>query len=293
MEDASHPLSDELLRERFGDLSNEELDSLRRTLSDLDYDPETEGEVDRVLRRAAAVVSEEAPPLPASVREAFETARLDAENSSSEPSVYETPKRYQSEKKDKVVPMSRWHSSVVITGGLAAAAAIVIAFVTFIRPVSQPISFTFADAVTLLTPGEQTGFLEPIFTWKAENSGVVDVTVRTESGEAIASLDKAFSPLRWSALEASASLSADEVYELELSNGEGVIALREFRTASVAEGAPTPEPSLEEIIVQCEELIADNRPADAWMLWGELTVTQKADPRMQELKEQILAVIAG
>ncbi|MEM6277905.1 MAG: hypothetical protein AAF733_00400 [Verrucomicrobiota bacterium] len=293
MKDSSHPLTDDLLRERFGELSSEEYESLRKRLEESGYDPEREGAVDSLLWQTANEVPEEAPPLPASVREAFERARLDAENSASEPSVYETPKRYTGSEPKNVVSMSRWHSSMVITGGLAAAAAIVIAFVTYIRPVSAPVSVSFANAVTLLTPGEQTGFLEPIFTWNSENSGVVDVMVRSESGEAVASLNQAFSPLRWSALESVSNLTADESYRLELSNEEGVIATREFRTAPAAEGAPAPAETLEEIISQCEQLLTENRAADAWMLWGELTVTQKGDPRMQDLKEQILAVIAG
>lgn len=293
MEDSSQFPSDEVLKERFGDLPDEELDPLRRSLEKIEYDPDEEAPVDRALRNAAESASEAAPPLPDSVRESFEKARLSAGNEASESDVYGTPKRYQSGEPSNVISMGHWHSSAVITAGLAVAAAVAVAFVTFVRPVTKPVPFVFADAITLLTPGEQTGFLEPIFTWKAGNSGVTDVAVRDADGAVIATLEQAFSPLRWSALEASEELEPGKSYELELSSESGVLATREFQTAAEAKGAPEPDDTLEGIISQCERLIADNRAADAWMLWGELNVSEKADPRMQELKEQILAVIAG
>lgn len=293
MSDLPQRPSDDSLQERFGPLSTEELAALRKALAEMDYDLPLDEEMDRVLRETSEVSLDEDRPIPFSVRSAFEKARLAAENDTREASVYETPKRYGSERPSKIVSMSRWHSTGVIAGGLAAAAAITIAFVTYVRPVASPLVPVFADAVTLLTPGDTTGFLEPVLTWQAENGGVVHVTVRSAEGEIVASLENAFSPLRWSALERIKELSAGTRYAVEVSGEKLTLASREFETASEAEGAPEPEVTLDGIVTQCEALLAANRAADAWMLWGELTAQQKSDVRMQDLKTRILSLIAG
>ncbi len=285
-------IPDKLLRERFGNLTDEELLEVRSELVAQKFDPEADRIVNSVLEKSATASRGDAPPLPESVRRSFENARLSVENASADADVYATPKRYQSEPSG-TKPMSRLHSISVISGGLAAAAAIVVAYVTYIRPVDQAPVITYADNVTLLTPGEKTGFIEPIFTWKSGNGGVVDVRVLSSAGETVASLDTAFSPLRWSSLKSSGPLDEGEVYELEIRTPDGLLSSRSFETGVEASGAPAPGESLESIIKQCQALIAANRPADAWMLWGELTSTQKSDPRMQELKDEILSVIAG
>ncbi|MDF1659921.1 MAG: hypothetical protein P1U58_20065 [Verrucomicrobiales bacterium] len=292
-DDTPHSLTDERLLALFGDLSTKELGLLKEELARNDFDSLTDAKVHEALEKLVADGRGEVPPLPADVRTSFETARLRVLNETELPEVYETPKRYDSPSGQRTSEMSRWHSSVVITGGLAAAAAIVIAFVTYVRPVERPSSLSYADVVTLLTPGEETGFLEPIFTWNAENGGVVDVAVISAEGKEVASLVNAFSPLRWSSLKSTEALVSGELYMVEISTPTGLVANRQFATGAEAGGAPVPERSLEEIILQCQDLIAASRPADAWMLWGELTAIQKADPRMQALKEEILSVITG
>lgn len=54
---------------------------------------------------------------------------------------------------------------------------------------------------------------------------------------------------------------------------------------------PRREATLEGVIRQCEGFIASGRPADAWMLWTQLSESEKQDPKMQELKKVILEKI--
>lgn len=297
MKDDPISISDELLRATLGELSEKELAEIREALSSEALNADHDSKVDQVLRAAALVGNEgEAPALPAAVRDRLEAARdsaiSDSVGGETETGVYSVPKRYDADH-GTGKNISRFHTTAVIAGGLAVAASVAVAFVTYVRPVTQQMAITFAEAANLLTPGEETAFLEPIFTWKADNGGVVEVEVFDGEGTRLARLDKAFSPLRWESLEVEQALEPGVEYELKLSTRDGVIVTRPFQTVPSASGAPTPGETLEGIIEQCESYIAANRPADAWMLWGELTASQKSDPRMQALKEQILAVIAG
>ncbi len=292
-DDLSKLKTADYLRKQFGDLSESEIAEISRELGQDLNSIVNDEEVDQRIRKMFVASDQEMPTLSAAVRTKLETARLNAENEQSEGDVYALPKRYQGSEVKKGFVGSRWHTSAVIMGGLAAAAAITIAYVSFVRPVIPKVVVTFAEAITLLTPGPETGFLEPVFTWNSGNGGVVDVKVRAADGSAVAELGNAFSPLRWSSMETKARLESGTEYQLEISGRDGMLETRSFRTAKSAGGAPVPAATLEEIIDQCRSYIGESRPADAWMLWGELTGEQKADPGMQELKAEILAVISG
>ncbi|MDF1823927.1 MAG: hypothetical protein P1U68_04750 [Verrucomicrobiales bacterium] len=297
MKDDTSSISNETLRATLGDLTDEEIIQLREELSGESIDSQTDIKVDGILHLVAAASKKEVtPPLPEGVRESLEAARVqaesDAQGGETETGIYSVPKRYDPQRKERE-GRGNWHSAGVIAAGLAIAASVAVAFVTYVRPVNHSIPVSFAEAVSLLTPGEETSFLEPVFTWEVDNGGVVEIEISTSDGVRIASLDRAFSPLRWSSLRHEASLEPGVEYEMKLSTREGELASSRFRTASAASGAPLPAGSIDEIVAQCEGYLAANRPADAWMLWGELTAAEKSDPRMQVLKEQILAVITG
>lgn len=297
-EDSDSILSSVGLRSRFPELSDAELKELRRALAeDLsanDWDLIRDAEVDRVLRAEVSDADEPVPPLPERIRTAMETARLERENQSRGADLYALPKRYgTTADAGDAAPVSRWHTASVVAGGLAVAAAITVAYVSLVRPVTSDPVVPFAGAVTLLTPGEETSFLEPVFTWDVDVAGVVDVRVVSPDGAELAALEDAFSPLRWSAFKTVGAMQPGGEYRLEISSPEGLLASRRFRIVETAQGSPEPAGSLDGILRQCRQLLSENRPADAWMLWAELTTAQKDDPRMQELKEQILAVLAG
>jgi hypothetical protein len=299
MSESSHHMTDEDLEKTLGELGEDEIAEIRKGLGSLEIDPEKDFAMDSLLKEtASAVEDEEIPGIPASAMALFEAQREAAmaevaqEEEDLDSTIYSQPRRY-SEAPPKQSFLSRFRIPVGL--GLAgAAAAIAVAMLYQGGEGTSGIPVAVADAVSVLTPGEVTGFTEPVLTWKAENGGVVDIeVVESGSGKTVASLDRAFSPVRWGTLSSQGALEPGVEYEVRLTAEGKSLATKTFSTMSSAAAAPEPASDLDGIVAQCEALIAGNRPADAWMLWAELNSSQKADPRMQELRKVILAKIAA
>lgn len=289
--------SEEYLEETMGDLDGVDLEKLRGDLEAVGVDAASDGNVHRLFSEAASASEEsEVPEIPSAAMALFEEKRAEAfarvaeEEAELDRSIASKSEDSKSVRKER----SAFFRLPVQLGLLGAAAAVAVAFVWQQGKNGQAPNVTYAQSVTVLTPGEATGFAEPVFTWKADNGGAVDVTVVDgESGNEVASVELAYSPLRWSSLSDRAALEPGRGYEVRLSSGGERLSERAFRTLDSAADAPEPEATIEGIIEQCENLIAENRPADAWMLWAELTGEQKAHPKMQELKTMILQQIAS
>ena len=185
-------------------------------------------------------------------------------------------------------PRSTFRLPFWVGFALTSFAAVAVAALYFVRNAASPAGALVAAQI--LTPGAETGFTRPTFTWRMETAAPVRAeVVDPETGAVIASLDQVFSPLSFDRLPA-ADLVPGRAYELKLS-ASGSAITRPFRIAPTAAGAPVREPTLDGVIRQCETLLAAHRPADAWMLWAELTEAEKSDPRMQALKARILGLI--
>lgn len=291
-------MTDEDLEKTLGELGKDEIAEIRKSLGNLEVDPEKDLAMDSLLKDTASAVDDDGvPEIPASAMALFEEQREAAmaevaqEEADLESTIYSQPRRY-SEPSPKQSFFSRLRLPVGL--GLAgAAAAIAVAMLYQGSESTSGIPVTVADAVSVLTPGDVTGFTEPVLTWKAENGGVVDVeVVESGSGRTIASLDQAFSPVRWGTLSTQGALKPGVEYEVRLTAEGKSLATKTFSTIASA-AAPEPAADLDGIVAQCEALLAENRPADAWMLWAELNSSQKADARMQELRKVILAKIAA
>lgn len=294
-------ISDDEWTKSLGELNEADFSALRDGLEGETVDLEADGKLDKLLRDATSeskVSIDDAPPLPPSVRERFEAekntalAAIAAEEEELDASIYSTPRRYSPEPEKKSF-LSKLFGPIGI-GVVGAAAAVCIGVFVINRSEAPSTVTTFAaNSATMLTPGEVTGFTEPVFTWNTDNGGSVDIEIReVGTGRVVGSLKQVFSPLRYSSLVGDEALSGNGNYEVKILNGDEALASRTFKTLDATGGAPAPPEEMDEIIRQCKELIAKNRPADAWMLWGELTVDQKKDPRMKELKELILGAIA-
>ena len=297
MSDSKHTLTDKELERTLGPLNEDEIADLRDRLADFDGSAETDLAIDELLRETAGEVTEvNVPDIPPATRELFDARRKEAleevaaEEEDLESTIYSKPRRYE-EPSEKKSLFDRFRLPVGLAVGAAAVVAAGLFFLGERNSGSTGTDILYADAVSVLTPGEVTGFTEPVLTWKAANGGAADIEVVDAAGGAVlAKLDQAFSPVRWSALDTQSSLKPGTKYEVRVLAGKSVLASRTFSTEG-KETAPTPAENLDGIVQQCEELIAANRSADAWMLWAELNAAQKSDPRMQELKQRILQEI--
>lgn len=295
-------ISDDEWTKSLGELNEADFAALREGLAGEPVDLESDAKVDRLMKSVGSggkVSEEDAPPLPDSIRDMFEAQKnetlesLAAEEDSLESSIYSRPRRYHPEKEKKSL-FSILFGPVGLAVVGAAAAVCIGLFVILREKPASPVDTLAATTASMLTPGDVTGFTEPVFTWNTDNGGSVDIEIiETSTGRVVGSLKQVFSPLRFSSLAGEKSLSGDGTYEVRILNGDKALASRTFKTQNARDGAPSPSDNLDEIIRSCEELIAANRPADAWMLWGELTADQKKDPRMAELKEKILGAIAA
>ena len=295
-------ISDDEWKKSLGEMNEADFAALKEGLVGESIDLEQQEKLGRLLSAASSdmkVAEEDAPPLPDSVRARFEAAKNEALASEAaaeaelESSIYSQPRRYRPEAEKKSFFSSLFGPIGLGIAGAAAAVAVGVYVKNSSAPDSGAMTLA-ANSASVLTPGEITGFAEPIFTWKTDNGGAVDIEIiETGTGRVIGSMKRVFSPLRYSSLLGEGGLSGNSEYEVRiLSDGEA-LASQEFRTRDSLERSPFPPENLDAIIRRCEELIADSRPADAWMLWGELTSSQKADPRMQELKTKILGAIAA
>ncbi|MCG8600446.1 MAG: hypothetical protein MI807_09925 [Verrucomicrobiales bacterium] len=294
MSEPDHTLTDEELEKTLGSLGEDDIAEVRKELSGFDVNAETDQSIDELLRETAGDLPEvNVPDIPAAAKELFDARRKEAfeevaaEEQNLEATVYSRPRRY-GDAPEKKGFFARFRLPVGLAATALAAALVVGMFYKGDDPTGD---ILYADVASLLTPGDVTGFTEPVFTWDVANQGAADIEV-IESGsrKVVAALERAYSPLRWSALESSAALESGKGYEVQVKSGGSVLASRSFSIKGAA-AAPVPAGNLDDIVKQCEELIADNRPADAWMLWAELNASQKSDPRMQELKEKILQKI--
>ena len=264
----------------------------------IDFDRDTQ--IDQFLRSVSSlgeIPTEDIPPLPATLRAELERATISEgveDTVEADSTIYSIPRRFrEGAPKSSARPRTGITSMVFWTAGLAAAAAVAILATTKLRSKPQ-VEVPIANAATVLTPGEVTGFTEPIFTWETDNGGVVDVMiVDRETGDTIATLSQAFSPLRFQAMAKNEPLRPNASYAIRLMASERQLGERIFNTGENAKGAPLPAGDVDAIVRQCESLLAERRAADAWMLWSELTVTEKSDPRMQELRTRILALLAA
>jgi hypothetical protein len=183
---------------------------------------------------------------------------------------------------------SGWSAMLTLALGALAAVAVVAMFAQRNHPATAPSSGP-AIAARVLTPGGETGFTRPTLTWELKDP----VPVRAEiveagTGNVVASAGPAFSPLTFERMSPT-DLVPGRAYEVRLVSPDRVpVHSKGFKVATDARGAPVREPSLDGVIRQCEDFINRNRPGDAWMLWAELTETEKSDPRMQALKRRIL-----
>ncbi|RFC44566.1 MAG: hypothetical protein DVB23_002251 [Verrucomicrobia bacterium] len=187
---------------------------------------------------------------------------------------------------DQPAPRPRWPALLTLAIGAITAVAVVTLFLLH-DDLAQQAPAT-ASIAKILTPGPETGFTRPTLTWELNQEAPLRAEiVDAETGKLVTSADLAFSPLTFDRLSAP-DLVAGKRYELRLSTASGSIGSRSFRIAPGAAGAPVRDPSLDGLIRQCETLLGQGRPADAWMLWAELTEAEKTDPRMQSLKLRIL-----
>ncbi len=303
-------LSDLELESVLGQMGKIDMDVARRNLADGEIDLDADATMNRLLAdmgKETTVDSGDVPNLPDSVRMMFEESKkqtfdlLAEEEAALSGSVYvrsmDTSPIAGPVKKDGGLLASIFRPAVVSWGICAAAIAVGIFVIknNNERPAGLPI--LVATEASVLTPGKVTGFSEPTFTWETDNGGVVFVdVVNAESGAVVASLDRAFSPVRYSLMKDASALEAGQNYRVSVRGGEAagtVLASQEFATVSDASGAPERAESLDGVIKQCENYLAANRAGDAWMLWAELTAAEKSDARMQELKTKILAELVG
>jgi len=152
-----------------------------------------------------------------------------------------------------------------------------------------------AGTAEVLTPAGATAFTEPVFTWTTDNGGVVRIEVIDPvTGETLATLDRAYSPVRFSSMERFSTLAEGRAYRVAVRDAKKgrLLADGGFATIAGGEGAPQRAGALDDVLRQCESYVGAGRPADAWMIWAELSGDEKADPRMQALRERILAKLA-
>lgn len=304
-------LSDAELEAILGDVSKVDIDVARRNLKEGEVDLEMDVAVNRLLEdlgRETTVDSGDVPDLPPEVKSLFVNSKKETfekmakEEAELKGSVYvrsvETSPIAGPKKRDGGLLASIFRPAVISWAICAAAIAIGIFVIkSNNQPGAQGGSVLVASEATVLTPGKLTGFSEPTFTWETNNGGVVFVdVVEAESGKVVASLDRAFSPLRFQSMNGEGPLKGGLKYKVSVRGGEKastVLTTQEFETVAKVEGAPKREETLEGVIKQCENFLAESRPGDAWMLWAELTADEKADERMQQLKVLILSELVG
>ena len=305
--------SESELKAAFGSLSEEDLAELRTTAEDTEFDPGKQAALDGALRQLDPSAAIEVPPMPDSFRNKV-SATVAQAVASRDASVHPAAKAEEPEASGPAPSASQgrsrpragssrkresWWSRIFqpapLIGFAAAAAAVAVAMFVFRGSPDGGANVLAANSVTLLTPGQSTGFVEPTFTWRTDNGGAVTVIVIDErAGKTIARLDTSYSPVRFASLEKQSPLEPGSNYRVELrredESGE-LLAKRDFSILPAAEAAPERDKTLEGVIEQCKDLIAAGRHADAWMLWGEITAREKQDPRMAELKALILKEI--
>lgn len=298
MSEPSHPLTDEMLDRAFDGLGPDDRDAIRDALSETEIDPETDASVDALLRGTASLDDGDVPPIPASALALFEKNKSEAlaevarEEAELDSSIYSKPRRYADTTGEKVSFFSRFKLPIGIAGVAAAAAAVAIG-VFWTGGTGGIVAPVYAEKADLLTPGPTTGFSEPVFTWESGNGGAATLEVAAADGTTVARLENAYSPVRWKSIPGAGQLEPGAEYRIQISTPETMLAEQSFQLSDDAEASPVPADSLDGIVEQCESLLAANRAADAWMLWAELTASEKSDPRMQELKTRILQQIAG
>jgi len=269
----------------FGPLSPDEAAEVLADLEGRGVSLDQEEAAHRVLQRTSAAVpiaqGAPVPPMPDALLLRLEGIRHVAAQAIAPP----VPTQAVA---SKTKPKSTFRLPFWVGFALTSFAAVAVAALFFVRNAASPAGALVAAQI--LTPGSETGFTRPTFTWKLKTSVPVRAeVVDPETGAVIASLDQVFSPLSFDRLPAP-DLVPGRAYELKLS-ASGSAVTRPFRLAPSAAGAPVREPTLDGVIRQCETLLTQNRPSDAWMLWAELTEAEKSDPRMQALKARILGLI--
>ena len=281
--------------ESFGELSPEEREAM---ISEgegdaVAFDPTRESVIHRglvTLGSAVRTSGETVPPMPANLKS---TLMAEVESSVQARRDEEASLIRGAEGQDRPVEVVAktppfWSRLKLLA--LAGAAAVLVCGVVALFLDEGSSSVPMAGGATILTPGEVTGFQAPIFTWKADNGGAVDVEVAdARTGRKIASLGGAFSPVSFEKFEIQSPLVPGQTYRVTVSGGRKGLAETTFRISSEAvAGGPVRENTLEGVIRQCEDLIEQGRPADAWMLWAKLSSDEKQDERMQRLREIIL-----
>lgn len=282
----------------FGELSPEEREAMisEGEGDELTFDPNREAVIQQGLVSLGADVrtsGESIPRMPASLKSSL---MAEVESSVQARTEEEAKLIRNAEERERPVEVTAeappfWSRLKLLA--LAGATAVLVVGGLALMLDNGTSSVPMAGGATILTPGEVTGFQAPIFTWKADNGGVVDVEVTDlQTGKTIASLEAAFSPVSFEKFEIQSQLEPGQTYRVTVSGERKGLAETTFQVSSGAlAGGPVRESSLEGVIRQCENLIEEGRPADAWMLWAKLSSDEKQDERMQRLKEVILEKI--
>ncbi len=293
----------EELAASFGKLTGEELADIKSAAVDDVFDPAFERKVKNTLEHLASDQAEEpefSPSLPDSVR-----VEMDKTRETAFAQLAKEEKELDSRVEESVFGergagdreqegwMKRFFQPARILRMMGAAAAIVVGGVLLFQGPREGAEPVIASQAKLLTPGPVTGFTEPVFVWKTDRKEAVKLEViDVNSGSTVASGSNVVSPVVFSDLDIVSHLVPDGRYLIRISEGTTLLTEREFATMPHAvQRGPRREINLAGVIRQCEQFIASDRPADAWMLWSQLTDLEKSDSRMQELKKQILAKI--
>jgi|GEM_PF-2005743 len=302
MKRATEELEEGEWRACLGDLPSSELEEAKAALSGVEIDVEENLDLDRMLRalaRDTATDESMAPSLPLSSRRQFEKRKASAmarvaREEAERRLVEEERRRRERRERHRRSPLRFLRPALTALGAVAAImGASYLAWEGRALPGDQAL---VATSAVILTPSGPTGFTEPVFTWKADNGGVVRLeVVDPVTGDLIASLDRAYSPVRFSALDRRSLLAEGRVYRFVVmdAKGEEVLAESGFTTVTGGEGAPQRAGELDEVVAQCESYLAEGRPGDAWMIWAELTSDEKSDPRQQALKARVLDELGG
>lgn len=296
-------ISAEEWKETLGDLGDDELEAIRAEKSGQEIDFDADRDLHRLLEemgKETTTDGDDVPGLPDSVRKVFETERnqvfdrLAQEEWEVERAALQK-KAEQRRAARQRSPLAKFFRPAVLSWA-ASAALIAVGAYFLVTELNRPNrGYLAATTASVLTPGDITGFTEPTFTWDTDNGGIVKlVVVEIESSKTVATLDRAFSPSRFTSMEVVSSLQAGKSYRVTVVNAheqDEVLATQEFATLGEAAGRPERAADLEGVINQCRTYLAENRAGDAWMLWAELTPAEKADTRMEELRVEILAVL--
>lgn len=291
--------TEEELSAAFGtDLSEEERDQLIAAEGDSIFDPAEEAAFHSNLRQSGQAVqtqvAEAVPALPPSVKAEMEQAMQAAltEKAAADAAFQKQAEAAYQPPVPKTVPKEKKFNFSALLGLAGACAALAIGAYWYVNFTGQSgAGMTMAKSARILTPGPVTGFSDPVFTWQAENGGAVDIRI-LDKGKVVAGIETVFSPIALDKLGTGLNLEPGKAYTFQVLSPEKILAEKSFAISEdAAVGGPVREPTLEGVIRQCENYIAQNRPADAWMLWSKLTDPEKQDERMKALKERIMALI--